>query len=92
MSDEPRYNGAEVLSRISGISKEEVLASFERAKANIAILAACAGPHVFEALPPENAKQKVFGVRYRCKTCGGEVESRERAWYERGLAHGRASR
>ena len=91
MSNEPRYNGAEVLSRISGLSKEEVLASFERAKANAAALAACAGPHVFVLLPPENAKQKVF-ARYRCATCGGEVESRELAWYERGLAHGRASR
>ena len=62
-------------------------ALLEQAKANLAALNACPGPHDFADITPK----KIAGKRYRCTRCRGEVDGVARAWYERGLAHGRAA-
>ena len=73
----------DVLSKASGISKEEVLKIRERVRDNHARLDACAGPHVFEDVTPE----KIVGKEFACKLCSGRVDSQARAWYERGREH-----
>ncbi|MDO6355294.1 hypothetical protein Q3V94_09500 [Caloramator sp. CAR-1] len=30
---------------------------------------------------------RALGKRYRCSNCGGEVDSIEKYWYEKGLEH-----
>lgn len=55
-------------------------------RANQAMLDACSR-HEFEQIEPGK-----FGSRWRCKHCGGEVNSSAVHWYTRGLEHGSAGR
>lgn len=55
---------------------------------NGARLRTCAGHSFTEDLTPE----RTAGKRWRCTVCVGEVDGREKRWYEVGLAHGRAGR
>ena len=83
MSETKGPSVVDVLSKVSGISKEEVLKIRERVRDNHARLDACAGPHVFEDVTPE----KIVGKEFVCKLCAGRVDSQARAWYERGREH-----
>jgi hypothetical protein len=58
-------------------------------QANNARLDGCPGPHVFE--PGEIDPNIGIVKQYRCTVCKGTTDPAHRAWYERGLAHGRAS-
>lgn len=51
-------------------------------RANRARLAACKGPHDF--IPVQGGSAKHW-----CRKCKGQVRPSERAWYEKGLRHGR---
>ncbi len=72
-------------ARATGISKAEILAMADQIRANFDTLAACKG-HEFE---PEE-----FGAalrkKYKCRVCGGYVESIAYRWYNLGRAHGHA--
>ena len=81
---EKRFNGIDVLSSISGVSREELLKVAERAKANIKTLDAC-NNHDFQ---PIDATK--FGSRHKCTRCGGDVDSLHARWYQRGREHERA--
>jgi hypothetical protein len=54
-------------------------------RANLKRLDSCEGPHRFDPIPEDVGK--VFGIRYRCTLCGGEVDNHAKHWYERGLKH-----
>lgn len=73
------YDGVGVMSELSGISREEVLAISERVKANSAVLNGCAY-HEFEPVPPLAPIRQ----RYRCRRCGGEVDALAYYWHELG--------
>jgi hypothetical protein len=82
VTDPKHLDGAEVLSRVSGLPRPEVDAIWVKVKANKAVLDACT-LHDFE---PTSDR---FGAKHRCKTCGGEVDVLHSIWYRKGLEHGR---
>lgn len=75
-------NAVEALSRISGLSQDEVQGIAEQVRANVKRLNACAD-HAFE---PIGARQPLR-QRYRCQHCSGEVDAHAYTWYMRGRAH-----
>jgi hypothetical protein len=75
-------NAIQALSRVSGLSKEEVQAIAEQARANVRRLDACAD-HTFEPI----GRESLLRQRYRCKHCSGEVDAHAHTWYMRGRAH-----
>lgn len=77
------------LSRMTGLSPEEIRGLWSDVRANQARLDACEGPHSFDR--PEDPA-RVLGGRWRCSRCGGMVDGVAKGWYERGLEHGRAGR
>lgn len=77
-------DGADALSRVSGVPRDEVFALWEQVKANHKRLDECQGPHVFVSLTPE----KQIGQRFRCDRCQGEADGVHVHWYRLGLAHG----
>jgi len=77
----------DVLSTVSGISKDDTRKIFEEVKANHARLKACAGPHEFIDDPVDGRPQVVW--KKKCTRCGGTVDRIHAAWYEDGLRHGR---
>lgn len=62
---------------------------WEEVKANHAKLDGCPGPHDFQ--PCESIRGTAVPRRYRCAICGGEVDTINRRWYQRGLDHARKS-
>ena len=64
---EAKIDGAEFLSNLSGVSREEVLDLWRQVKENHDRLASCQR-HRFE--PPAELK---LGARYHCTVCGGEM-------------------
>jgi len=70
------YNGAAVLSDLSGIPQDGVRQIFEQVKANHAKLNACP----FHDFAPLGGPRK----RYRCQNCGGEVDFHAYHWHEQG--------
>ncbi len=56
--------------------------------ANTAKLNACPGPHDFSV---DASPERRFCKKWGCSKCGGIVDALHKGWYERGLAHGRAS-
>jgi len=77
----PAVNGAQVLSRVSGLNEETVLSIWEDAKANKRKLDNC-GFHEFV--------RSDAGVirRYVCKNCGGQADAGFVLAYKQGVAHG----
>jgi len=58
-----------------------------KAVANRRALAECAGPHAFApARPPGEGR---WTGTWKCRECGGEVDSLQRVFYDQGLQHGR---
>lgn len=84
----PTFDGIEVMSRISGMSKEAVRDIWEEVKANKKLLDSCRGPHDFRDMSTDGGLQR---VKFRCDLCQGIVNGAYRRAYEEGLAHGRAS-
>jgi len=66
------------------VDRATALRLWEQVKANRERLDACAGPHEFADITGRQILN-----RYGCTKCGGQVDHIARAWYERGLAHGR---
>ena len=56
----------------------------EEVRANQTKLEACKD-HRFEAITPG-----LFGTRYYCQHCGGQVDGLSAKWYETGRLHGAA--
>lgn len=73
---------AEALSKVSGLSKEQIQAIFLDVKANSAKLEACDG-HIFQ-----KAGDKI-NAQHVCSRCGGYVDHSAAYWYRLGLAHAR---
>lgn len=68
------------------ITKAEVREIWEEVKRNRQTLDACSGPHDFSE---EAERTGTLVQKWRCTKCHGAVGAIEKAWYERGLAHGR---
>jgi len=80
--DEKRTNGIEFLSKLSGLSEEDVRQIAEDAKANVKTMRECPKPHDFhDSLTTKN--QMV------CRTCGSWTNSYNARWYMEGLEDGR---
>lgn len=84
-SAEPRYDGAAMLSRLSGLPKAELLSLWDEVKANRARLESCSGHRFDKQLDPDGSRLR---VRWECSVCRGTVDGQARAWYELGKAHG----
>jgi hypothetical protein len=79
---EKRYDGAEVLGKVSGLGRAEVMSIWEQVKANSAKLQACK-LHRFEA------QQVKLGQKMNCLNCGGMISLTDIGYYIRGYeAHG----
>jgi len=74
---------AGILSKFTGLSRDEIGDVWKQAKDNAQRLEACPGPHVFVRLGPG------LNSRSRCISCGGDVDWQAAQWYQRGLEHGR---
>jgi hypothetical protein len=72
------------LDRALGLPRAELMAIWEKVKANQARLNACPGPHDFRSIPGNERRQ-------RCATCGGELDLCNVLYYQEGLKHGRAA-
>lgn len=57
---------------------------FQQVKENSNKLNSCSR-HDFSI---DTTPDKKFGKRYKCVNCGGEIDSIEKYWYEKGLEHG----
>ncbi|WP_431023812.1 hypothetical protein [Halomonas sp. H5] len=78
------WNGVGVLSDLTGLPREEVQSIAERVKANLARLEACPY-HEFEAIAASEAGLRLSRrPRYRCRHCGGEIDSTAYHWHEMG--------
>jgi hypothetical protein len=86
MTDPKRIDGAEVLSRVSGLPKAEVDAIWQQVQANKKLLDSCPRHDV---KPLASSLTGGFFREYRCDYCGGKVSAGDARWYQRGLEHGR---
>ena len=73
------YDGVGVMSDLTGLSRQSIVDIAAEAKANHARLYSCAY-HEFEPIQ----QSKPMRQRYRCKHCGGEVDSNAYHWHEQG--------
>lgn len=80
---EKTYNALEVLGEVSGVGTDEAKRIFDEVKANLALLDGCPR-HVFEP----NKRQGKLVRDYKCKRCGGVLDSINVRWYNRGLVDG----
>ena len=75
--NEKRYDGAEALSKISGLGRDEIRGIWEQVKANSAKLRSC-NRHRFEA------SQVKLGQKMICLNCGGTISLTDVGYYIRG--------
>lgn len=78
------YNGVGVMSDLTGLAPGEITSLFEQVKANAKRLDACPR-HEFEPMAQAASTAR---KRYRCKHCGGEVDSHAHRWHEIGRKSG----
>lgn len=71
------------ISSATGIDREVMLALWAEVKANHAKLEACPR-HDFIAMEPDPRR---LSGKWRCASCGGEVEASAARWYRLGLEH-----
>lgn len=71
----------EVIEQLTGIKPADTDSIFAQVKANSAKLNAC-GYHDFVEMPGQ--KDKVFGKRYHCIHCGGDVDCHAFYWHKQG--------
>jgi hypothetical protein len=67
------------------LDKETAHKLFEQVKENHRILDSCTR-HAFDI---DKNPGQVFGKKWECSNCGGNVDSMAKLWYERGLQHGK---
>jgi hypothetical protein len=67
------------------MSEIEARNRFAKTRLNAEALATCPGPHDFA---PFKDPEKPWGGRWKCRECGGEVDSIARLHYDQGVKHG----
>lgn len=77
-----KRDGIEVLSDITGISRDGIGSIWEQVKANVARLRSCER-HDFS-----REYKRGGSVRYQCLRCRGTVDRLQKYWYEIGVLHG----
>jgi hypothetical protein len=70
------------------LTEAQARAAWARAVENSKALDACPGPHDFA--PLTDPLKRFIGGKWKCRTCGGEIDSVARIFYQQGLKHGRA--
>jgi hypothetical protein len=73
-------NTIDLLSKVSGRPKDEILAIWEKVKGNHERLNSCEG-HAFQ---PTDGNKKF----YTCACCQGEITARDYKWFLRGVKQG----
>jgi hypothetical protein len=76
----------EVLSKVSGLSKETMKEIFAEVQANHKRLDSCIGPHEFNPIEDDNSNS--LTKKYLCTRCEGIVDFIAFSWYTKGLKHG----
>lgn len=71
----------EVIERVTGFKPADAESILAQVKANSAKLNSC-GYHEFVEMPGQ--EDKVFGKRYHCTGCGGEVDCHAYYWHKQG--------
>jgi hypothetical protein len=79
-----KIDGIDVLSKVSGIPKEEVNDIWKKVKENHAKLDSCVRPHDFVPIN-ENGR---LPRKYLCSKCLGVVDSVHASFYKQGLEDG----
>jgi hypothetical protein len=78
-----KQDATEVISNVSGVSKDEVKKIWEGVKANQKLLSECKRPHVFLPIGEGNFRNQ------QCTKCKGIVEGRLALYYKQGLVDGK---
>lgn len=81
-----KHDGAEALSRVSGVPREGVMEIWEQVKENRRKLDACDGPHEFDEQTGSVLSSRKTFV---CRKCGGALRASEYNWYQKGLEDGK---
>lgn len=81
---EAKESAIDVISRVTGLSKETMQDIWTQVRANRKLLDECKG-HDF-SLPFDKRGEMV--VKWKCSKCGGTVDTSDKRWYEAGLKHG----
>ena len=79
------YDGVGALSELTGISRDDVASTFERVKANNALLESCAW-HWFVLNPDIQAPLDYLNrhLAYKCVHCGGTITPAMYKWHQLG--------
>jgi len=77
-------DGVEILSNISGLSKDDIRSIWDEVKENAKKLEECSGPHDFQ---PDNSRKPVRDEV--CSKCGGKISKVDANWYRKGLKDGK---
>ena len=77
------YDGAAVMSSMTGLSKESVKELWAQVKENHARLESCPY-HEFEQSKKTAMLRSLTHQRYVCIHCGGEIDHQAYMWHERG--------
>lgn len=84
------------IEKVTGLPPTVQDEIFIQVKANMAKLDSCPGPHSFSICLNRRTKepisnptpQQLFGARWRCSKCGGDVDYHDKMWYSKGLMDG----
>lgn len=78
---------SEILSPLTGMSRDQMMALAKEVKENFVRLDNCVGPHDFKP----SAYNFALGTprKYVCTLCKGDVGASDFRWYMRGLIHGK---
>ena len=77
------YDGAAVMSSMTGLSKESVKELWAQVKENHARLESCPY-HEFKQSKKTAMLRSLTHQRYVCIHCGGEIDHQAYMWHERG--------
>ena len=75
-------DGVEILSKVSGLSKDDILSIWDEVRENAKKLEGCPGPHDFQ---PDTSKR--LNRDEVCSKCGGKISKVNANWYREGLEH-----
>lgn len=82
-------DASDQLKRIGAAIGVDIEKAWRDAKANLARLDGCEGPHDFQPEPGAEAVPLKLTARQVCSRCGGHLEWSKALWYRRGLEDGR---
>lgn len=77
------YDGVGVISDLTGMPRDRLQKLAEVVKANHAALSSCAY-HEFDPMAPVWPPSLSMKQKYRCRRCGGEIDSHAHYWHEQG--------